>query len=150
MTRCVQLVFSPYKLIKTMDDSRSIAELPVGDLMYLLDKDRSSPLPVQSFVAASCLYWTKVRKAFPYKVAQSIKMLFSHVRNRYISEIVLDEYELTLVIVIDYATDAVIQTSLRTELQSDVTLITIAHRLQTIMDFDKIVRDAQRIDARYF
>ena len=33
-----------------------------------------------------------------------------------------------------------IQNSLRTNLGSDVTLFTIAHRLQTIMDTDKIVR----------
>ncbi|KAG6885715.1 hypothetical protein C0993_010888 [Termitomyces sp. T159_Od127] len=47
---------------------------------------------------------------------------------------------------IDYKTDSIIQTSLRNELHSDVTLITIAHRLQTIMDADKIlVLDAGRI-----
>ncbi|TFK76776.1 hypothetical protein BDN72DRAFT_873327 [Pluteus cervinus] len=46
---------------------------------------------------------------------------------------------------IDYKTDAVIQSTLRTELK-DVTLITIAHRLQTVMDADKIlVLDAGRI-----
>jgi hypothetical protein len=33
----------------------------------------------------------------------------------------------------------VIQATLRHELKSDVTVITIAHRLQTIMNFDKIV-----------
>ncbi|KAF9030066.1 P-loop containing nucleoside triphosphate hydrolase protein [Rhodocollybia butyracea] len=47
---------------------------------------------------------------------------------------------------IDYKTDAVIQSSLRTELKGDVTLITVAHRLQTILDADKImVLDAGRI-----
>lgn len=40
---------------------------------------------------------------------------------------------------IDYKTDTIIQSSLRNELKGDVTLITIAHRLQTIMDADKIV-----------
>ncbi|KAF8058246.1 hypothetical protein FPV67DRAFT_1565726 [Lyophyllum atratum] len=39
----------------------------------------------------------------------------------------------------DYKTDSIIQTSLRQELRGDVTLITVAHRLQTIMDADKIV-----------
>jgi ABC-type multidrug transport system fused ATPase/permease subunit len=43
---------------------------------------------------------------------------------------------------IDYETDAVIQTSLRTELKSDVTVITVAHRLQTVMDSDRIVRSS--------
>ena len=42
--------------------------------------------------------------------------------------------------VADYETDTIIQTSLRTELGKDVTLLTVAHRLQTIMDSDKIVR----------
>ncbi|OCH93740.1 hypothetical protein OBBRIDRAFT_810929 [Obba rivulosa] len=46
----------------------------------------------------------------------------------------------------DHATDAVIQQSLRNELGKDVTLLTIAHRLQTIMDADKImVLDEGRI-----
>ncbi|KAJ7236948.1 P-loop containing nucleoside triphosphate hydrolase protein [Mycena rebaudengoi] len=36
-------------------------------------------------------------------------------------------------------TDSIIQTSLREELPSDVSLITVAHRLQTIMDADKIM-----------
>jgi ABC-type multidrug transport system fused ATPase/permease subunit len=39
----------------------------------------------------------------------------------------------------DYETDAIIQKSLREKLGNDVTVITIAHRLQTVMDADKIV-----------
>ncbi|KAH9886265.1 P-loop containing nucleoside triphosphate hydrolase protein [Cubamyces lactineus] len=47
---------------------------------------------------------------------------------------------------IDYETDTIIQTSLRIELGRDVTLLTVAHRLQTIMDSDKImVLDAGHI-----
>ncbi|KAJ6535432.1 hypothetical protein B0H19DRAFT_1079915 [Mycena capillaripes] len=47
---------------------------------------------------------------------------------------------------VDYKTDAIIQQTLRTELKSDMTLITIAHRLQTIMDADKIlVLDAGKL-----
>ncbi|KAJ7102323.1 hypothetical protein B0H15DRAFT_943257 [Mycena belliarum] len=47
---------------------------------------------------------------------------------------------------IDYKTDTVIQASLRNELPKDVTVITVAHRLQTILDADKImVLDAGRI-----
>ncbi|KAJ7662622.1 hypothetical protein DFH06DRAFT_1471431 [Mycena polygramma] len=40
---------------------------------------------------------------------------------------------------VDYKTDAIIQQTLRTEVKGDMTLITIAHRLQTIMDADKIL-----------
>ncbi|KAF8885695.1 multidrug resistance-associated ABC transporter [Gymnopilus junonius] len=39
----------------------------------------------------------------------------------------------------DHKTDSVIQSSLRNELGSDVTILTVAHRLQTIMDADKIM-----------
>jgi len=40
---------------------------------------------------------------------------------------------------IDYKTDSIIQSSLRHQLTGDVTLITIAHRLQSIMDADRIM-----------
>jgi ABC-type multidrug transport system fused ATPase/permease subunit len=40
----------------------------------------------------------------------------------------------------DYETDALIQKALRKTISADTTIITIAHRLQTIMDADKIVR----------
>jgi ABC-type transport system involved in cytochrome bd biosynthesis fused ATPase/permease subunit len=40
---------------------------------------------------------------------------------------------------LDYETDAAIQRFLRNELGKDTTVITIAHRLQTVMDSDKIV-----------
>ena len=41
--------------------------------------------------------------------------------------------------ILDYETDSAIQHFLRTELGRDTTVITIAHRLQTVMDSDKIV-----------
>jgi len=40
---------------------------------------------------------------------------------------------------IDHRTDGVIQTSLRSELAEDVTLLAVAHRLQTILDADRIM-----------
>ncbi|KAF8876209.1 multidrug resistance-associated ABC transporter [Gymnopilus junonius] len=40
---------------------------------------------------------------------------------------------------IDYKTDAIIQSTLRSQLGNDVTVITVAHRLQTIMDADQIM-----------
>ncbi|KAJ3920632.1 P-loop containing nucleoside triphosphate hydrolase protein [Lentinula edodes] len=51
--------------------------------------------------------------------------------------LILDEGELTGNT--DYKTDNIIQNYLRKELNKDVTLITIAHRLHTIMDYDKIM-----------
>lgn len=48
--------------------------------------------------------------------------------------------KLIVTIPLDYKTDSVIQRSLRTQLGPDTTVITIAHRLQTIMDADRIVR----------
>ncbi|KAJ7730238.1 P-loop containing nucleoside triphosphate hydrolase protein, partial [Mycena maculata] len=49
-------------------------------------------------------------------------------------------------LVVDYQTDTVIQSSLRNQLGSGVTVITVAHRLQTIVDADKImVLDAGRL-----
>ncbi|KAI0711040.1 P-loop containing nucleoside triphosphate hydrolase protein [Cerioporus squamosus] len=47
---------------------------------------------------------------------------------------------------IDYETDAVIQRSLREAVSRDTTVLTIAHRLQTIMDADQIlVLDSGRV-----
>lgn len=43
-------------------------------------------------------------------------------------------------VALDYATDVAIQKTLRTEFSRDTTIVTIAHRLQTIIDYDKIVR----------
>ncbi|KAJ6566068.1 P-loop containing nucleoside triphosphate hydrolase protein [Mycena capillaripes] len=62
--------------------------------------------------------------------------------------LILDEGNLTLtsILCLDYKTDCIIQNSLRHELRGDVSLITVAHRLQTVMDMDKImVLDAGRI-----
>jgi ABC-type bacteriocin/lantibiotic exporter with double-glycine peptidase domain len=41
---------------------------------------------------------------------------------------------------LDHATDTVIQASLRGKLPKDTSVLIVAHRLQTIMDADKIVR----------
>ncbi|KAJ3747371.1 multidrug resistance-associated ABC transporter [Lentinula detonsa] len=47
---------------------------------------------------------------------------------------------------IDHRTDSIIQETLRHELGGDVTLITVAHRLATVMDYDRImVLDEGRI-----
>ncbi|KAK7038832.1 hypothetical protein VNI00_010462 [Paramarasmius palmivorus] len=40
---------------------------------------------------------------------------------------------------IDHETDSIIQSSLRNELGSDVTVIIVAHRLQTVMDVDRLM-----------
>ena len=54
--------------------------------------------------------------------------------------------QLPLTSLSDYETDEIIQKSLREELGKDVTLLTIAHRLQTIMDADKIVSAARYLE----
>ena len=41
---------------------------------------------------------------------------------------------------LDYETDEIIQASLRRLVAKDVSVLTIAHRLRTVMDSDKIVR----------
>jgi ABC-type multidrug transport system fused ATPase/permease subunit len=41
--------------------------------------------------------------------------------------------------ILDYKTDSIIQATLRRQMSPDVTIIAVAHRLQTIMDADKIV-----------
>lgn len=49
----------------------------------------------------------------------------------------------------DHETDSIIQASLRNELGNDVTVLTVAHRLQTIMDADRVmVLDNGRIVSR--
>ncbi|KAJ7264124.1 P-loop containing nucleoside triphosphate hydrolase protein [Mycena haematopus] len=60
--------------------------------------------------------------------------------------LILDEGKFHVFEIHDYKTDSIIQNSLRQEVLGDVSLITVAHRLQTIMDADKImVLDAGRI-----
>ena len=49
------------------------------------------------------------------------------------------EFTFADLLLLDYKTDSIIQTTLRHQMGSDVTIITVAHRLQTIMDADKIV-----------
>ncbi|KAF9526535.1 multidrug resistance-associated ABC transporter [Crepidotus variabilis] len=56
--------------------------------------------------------------------------------------LILDEATSAIVshdFLIDYNTDAIIQKTLRERLPKDVTVITVAHRLQTVMDSDKIL-----------
>ncbi|KAJ7123305.1 hypothetical protein C8R43DRAFT_846099, partial [Mycena crocata] len=43
-----------------------------------------------------------------------------------------------LIETVQYKTDSIIQTSLRNELAKETTLLTIAHRLPTVMDADKM------------
>ncbi|KAJ6555078.1 P-loop containing nucleoside triphosphate hydrolase protein [Mycena vulgaris] len=64
--------------------------------------------------------------------------------------LILDEdgpfYDCNIESLLDHKTDSIIQNSLRQELGGNVSLITVAHRLQTIMDSNKImVLDAGHI-----
>lgn len=51
---------------------------------------------------------------------------------------------------LDNETDGIIQTSLRRELGKDVTLLTVAHRLRTVMDADKIVSHSSTFSSGIF
>ena len=53
--------------------------------------------------------------------------------------IMISSPALSNLFILDYKTDSIIQATLRHQMGSDVTIITVAHRLQTIMDADKIV-----------
>lgn len=66
-------------------------------------------------------------------------ILCSYVRHWYVLFLRDVRYETKQSLSSDHKTDSIIQSSLRNELGSDVTILTIAHRLQTIMDADKIV-----------
>ena len=71
---------------------------------------------------------------------QNLKVLtltFSYLCHRYdiAGPLVSDINSVSL----DYKTDAIIQSTLRSQFDKNVSVITIAHRLQTIMDADKIV-----------
>ena len=52
--------------------------------------------------------------------------------------------------ILDCKTDSIIQPTLRHRMSSDVSIITVAHRLQTIMDADKIVCSKPFFFPSYF
>lgn len=64
--------------------------------------------------------------------------------------ILLLRFVLLKYLFVDHKTDSIIQESLRNELGSDVTVLTVAHRLQTIMDADKIVCFKDLLHSRLF
>lgn len=101
---------------------------PAADRMCPLAKGRSLLLlgPSSGRVNSSSL--TKVSNH-----------LFYHVKKSEFGSV-------TATSAIDHETDNIIQNTLRRELGSDVTVLTIAHRLQTIIDADKIVSIAAFLD----
>ena len=52
---------------------------------------------------------------------------------------IISPWRFAYLFISDYKTDSIIQATLRNQMGSDVTIVTVAHRLQTIMDADKIV-----------
>lgn len=122
---CALLAFSPLKPTWTRTGIRLhwILLSPAEVVISLWVNARFWPLREQSYVVANCWFWTKVCAC-----SLVVNPVFS--LTRYMSA----------TSAIDYQTDNVIQNSLRSKLGKDVTLLTVAHRLQTIMDSDRIVR----------
>lgn len=69
---------------------------------------------------------------------QSKVLILDEGKHRFNSRTEIATDTFTATAAIDHQTDAIIQNSIRTELK-DVTVITVAHRLKTIGDSDKII-----------
>jgi len=120
MLRSVHLGYTRQtRLARTASISTVTSQAEVQ--MYQSASAKSSPWLVQLCDQASCLSWTKVRNA-------SVLFQWPHTDRA------------TATSAIDHDTDTIIQNTLRRELGSDVTVLTIAHRLQTIIDADRVVR----------
>lgn len=100
----------------------------VVEAIYLSGSVKFLLLPVQWLANPNCSSWMKVSNS-PSHASLLMRFLFHTAATS----------------AIDYKTDAVIQSSIRHELKRDVTLIIVAHRLQTIMDADKIVRNSLKL-----
>jgi len=115
------------------DDATLNAALRDAGLYALQNEDDESRLTLDSVVA---------RGGSNLSVGQRQIIALARAMVRESKLLILDEATSA----IDYKTDAIIQASLRTQLGKDVTVITVAHRLQTIMDADRImVLDTGRI-----
>lgn len=110
-----------------------IPSLRVEGATYQLDNARFLLLHVRWFAKANCSFWMKVSTPLSHSNVLSF-----------------DSVRITATSAIDYKTDGVIQSSLRHGLKGGISVITIAHRLQTIMDCDKImVLDAGRMVSKF-
>ncbi|KAH0581470.1 hypothetical protein H2248_012549 [Termitomyces sp. 'cryptogamus'] len=115
------------------DDAILNASLRDAGLYTLQNEDDESRLTLDSAIA---------RGGSNLSVGQRQIVALARAMVRESKLLILDEATSA----IDYKTDGVIQSSLRTKLGKDVTVLTVAHRLQTIMDADRImVLDAGQI-----
>ena len=85
-------------------------------------------------------FWTKVCSLLSVRNFLMLTLRKPHLQSVRLDVKIHEPRVININVLADYKTDSIIQNTLRTELGGDVTVITVAHRLQTIMDSDQIVR----------
>lgn len=130
---------SRFKTKRMKLESRLIAALQVAEGTFLSDKDKLLLWLELLWEEANFWSWMKVSDALS-EVKRWLMFhppVDSHFCYRWVWLTVNDDNCSSFSL--DHKTDSIIQTTLRHEVGADVTVLTIAHRLQTIMDADKIV-----------
>lgn len=137
-----QLGFSLFKQSRMKLVLHLTVTFRVGATTYLWASARSWLLRGRLWGIVNCLSWMKVcfrLSILGWFSSSNHFCLFAATSAIGTFEKAFSYHALVSHDCLDHKTDSIIQSSLRNELGSDVTILTIAHRLQTIMDADKIV-----------